>query len=382
MKILFVAHEMELGGATLALLELIDNLKEIKVDICVLLHNNNGSLVDELQKRNIEIVVCKSHRLLKHKFTILNCIKILIAIAHNFILSFFLSFRLKKMNISCIHSNSSVVCFGAFLSHSTNIPHIQHIREVTECSGRKYIFMRKWILKFIQKNTFQAIAVSNSLKESYTELYKDKISTIYDGIKLLNIRRFKLLSEDKKFNICVIGAICESKGQIDAINSVDILIRKGILNIKLFIIGGKEENYYSKLISIIQQKGISEYIEFIDFNKDINKIRYDMNLELNCSRSEGFGRTTVEAMMYGIPIIGADNTATLELIGENMNGILYKTGDSYDLANKIEYVINNQEHVEKIATNAHRFAEENFTDKINSENIYELYAKVIEDHCK
>lgn len=382
MKILFIAHEMELGGATLALLELIENLKERNVDVCVLLPNDKGILFDELQRRNIDILTCKSHRLLKQKFTILNCLKILIAIVHNFILSFFLSFKLKKMNISYIHTNSSVVCFGAFLSYCTNIPHIQHIREVTECNNRKYIFMRKWILGFIKNNTVKVITVSNVLKEYYKEIYKEKILTIYDGIKISDSRNFKFFNKKEVFNICIIGAIYETKGQIDAVNSIDILIKRGIVNIKLFIIGKKEASYYDKLISIIQKKNIDKYIEFIDFSKDISKIRCGMNIELNCSRSEGFGRTTVEAMMCGIPIIGADNTATLELIGKNKTGILYKTGNPYDLANKIDYVINNQKHIKKITNNAYKFAKENLTDKINAENIYRLYKNTSKNYAK
>lgn len=378
MKILFIAHEMELGGATLALLELIDGLQKKDVDICVLLPNNKGILLEELKKKNIQILICKSRRLLKDKFTISNCINIIISIIYNYIVSLLLSFKLKKMNISFIHTNSSVTCFGAFLSYVTGIPHIQHIREFTENDNRKYVYMKSWILNFIKNNTLRVITVSDTLKDTYKDLYKEKILTIYDGIKMHERRNLKTYDEKKVFNICVIGAVCELKGQIDAIESIGILIDRGITNIKLTIVGKKEEVYYKKLIKIIQEKKISRYIEFIDFNKDINNIRRIMNLELNCSRSEGFGRTTVEAMMNGIPIVGADNTATLELIGDDESyGMIYKTGNAYDLAKKIQYVMNNQKNIKVIRDNAYKFVKANLTDYINLQNIYMLYSNTL-----
>lgn len=377
MKILFIAHEMELGGATLALLELIENLQKKGIDICVLLPNNKGILLEKLKKKNIEIVICKSRRLLKDKYNVYNCINVILSIIYNLIVSFVVSFKLKKMNISIIHTNSSVICFGAFLSCVTGIPHIQHIREFTENDKRKYVYMKQWILKFINKNTLMAVTVSNVLKSTYKVSYKERIVTIYDGIKTIERRKLKVFDKNEVFKICVIGAVCNLKGQIDAIKSVAILIEKGILNIKLIIVGRRDKAYYEELIKIIDKRNISKYIKFEDFNNDIYSIRRNMNLELNCSRSEGFGRTTVEAMMCGIPIIGADNTATLELIGNNMKkGILYKTGDQYDLANKIEYVMNNQDKIKIIVDNAYKFAKDNLTDNINTENIYMLYKKI------
>jgi glycosyltransferase involved in cell wall biosynthesis len=43
---------------------------------------------------------------------------------------------------------------------------------------------------------------------------------------------------------------------------------------------------------------------------------------LMCSTSEGFGRTTVEYMSWGKPVIGRDSGATPEILETNLTGIL------------------------------------------------------------
>ena len=49
----------------------------------------------------------------------------------------------------------------------------------------------------------------------------------------------------------------------------------------------------------------------------------DADVALMCSSSEAFGRTTVEAMKLGRPVIGADAGGTAELVRDGWNGLLY-----------------------------------------------------------
>jgi glycosyltransferase involved in cell wall biosynthesis len=53
------------------------------------------------------------------------------------------------------------------------------------------------------------------------------------------------------------------------------------------------------------------------------------------SRKEGFGKVLLEAMSYGLPIIGADVGISRELVEKNCCGILFHSGDANHLANRI-----------------------------------------------
>ena len=41
-------------------------------------------------------------------------------------------------------------------------------------------------------------------------------------------------------------------------------------------------------------------------------------------------------MLMGIPVIGADSSAVSELISDGLNGLLFKSGNCSDLAEKIQ----------------------------------------------
>lgn len=58
----------------------------------------------------------------------------------------------------------------------------------------------------------------------------------------------------------------------------------------------------------------------------------------------------LEAMDCGLPIIGADNTCIPEVIGEA--GILFKTGSSLDLSEKIKIMfdVENRKHYSELSS--------------------------------
>ena len=50
------------------------------------------------------------------------------------------------------------------------------------------------------------------------------------------------------------------------------------------------------------------------------------DIGLTCSRNEAFGRTTVEALLMGKPVIGTNTGGTVDLISDGVDGLLYPPG--------------------------------------------------------
>jgi len=69
------------------------------------------------------------------------------------------------------------------------------------------------------------------------------------------------------------------------------------------------------------------------------------------SNSEAFGFTVIEAMSVGTCVIGANNTGIKETIIHNETGLLFETGNSSDLANKLESIFYNVELRNKLSQN-------------------------------
>ncbi|MBM3253993.1 MAG: glycosyltransferase family 4 protein, partial [Candidatus Omnitrophica bacterium] len=67
------------------------------------------------------------------------------------------------------------------------------------------------------------------------------------------------------------------------------------------------------------------------------------------SEYEAFGIVFLEAWSCGIPVIGTDKGAIPNVI--NSSGLTFKCGDKQDLAEKIEFLLNNPSLSKIMATN-------------------------------
>lgn len=84
----------------------------------------------------------------------------------------------------------------------------------------------------------------------------------------------------------------------------------------------------------------------------------------NCSMS------ILESQMYGTPVIGANIGGIPELINNNVDGLLFKPGDKYDLAEKIEYLYKDKNKINE-------FSEKCFSKVINEFSLETYYSKLI-----
>ncbi|MCB2298275.1 glycosyltransferase family 4 protein [Clostridium tagluense] len=380
MNILYISHEMELGGATIALLELIDEmiLKGNKVFVTVIA--KEGAFYEEISKREVKLIIVTYYFWLNKKIKIRSKVKFLYENIINIINARKISRIIKENKIDLIHTNTSVLNFGLLLSKYTGIPHIFHVREFAERGlNFKYFLSKKKCLSFIYKYSEKIIVISKALyDENLKNFSKDKLTLIYDGV---SIRNSKKKSENiktlKPFNIMIVGEVASHKRTKDAVLAVNNLIKKGYDEIMLFIVGNGNEDYIQEIRGVIKENNIEENIILMGFRVDIDALRAGICLEVVCSGSEGFGRVTIEAMFNENPVIGANNTATGELIINNFNGLLYETGDYIGLSEKIKYFIDNPNEIERMGVNGHSYAIERFTSKRNAEEIYKLYNEIL-----
>ena len=75
---------------------------------------------------------------------------------------------------------------------------------------------------------------------------------------------------------------------------------------------------------------------------------------------EAFSLVTAEAMASARPVVAYNSGAISELVKDGYNGYLVKIHDIDSLADKILYLINNQEHAEAMGKNAREFIEKNY----------------------
>ncbi len=116
------------------------------------------------------------------------------------------------------------------------------------------------------------------------------------------------------------GRLTRLKGHEDFVELIAAMIAKGV-PVHGIIVGGEDprkKDYVESLRRRIAKLGIVEHISFIGQRMDIRDIYASSNIVFSLSRQpESFGRTVLEALSMGVPVIGYDHGG----VGEVLNRI-------------------------------------------------------------
>lgn len=92
---------------------------------------------------------------------------------------------------------------------------------------------------------------------------------------------------------------------------------------------------------------------------------------------EGFPMTIAESYACGKPVVASNLGAMAELVEDGKTGLLFKPGNPGDLAEKIQWMIKNEDACVQMGKNARRVFEEKYTADKNFEILIGIYEKVI-----
>jgi glycosyltransferase involved in cell wall biosynthesis len=94
---------------------------------------------------------------------------------------------------------------------------------------------------------------------------------------------------------------------------------------------------------------------------------------------EGHPWVIIEAMAAGLPIIATDQGAITESVIEGKNGFIVEKENPLQIAEKIEYFINNPEQRKKMGEESRRLYLENFTEEKMIKRLSQTFHSVLEN---
>ena len=284
---------------------------------------------------------------------------------------------IKEKEIDLVHINTSYSYVGAEAAKRCNIPFIWHIREFLEEDQNRKIWDKEQGYALME-SADAIVAISNSIYEKYKDIFpENKLHVIYNGIDEKTFYNpTKKIFQNEIVSLGITGGVVPHKGQEELIRACGMLLEKGIDNFVLHIYGKGKDTYREYLNQIVVEKHLENHVIFEGPSNNIPKVLEDIDVLCVCSRNEAFGRTTVEGMMAGCVLIGADTSGTMELLESGRSGYLYKQGSTKSLAETIEYVLKNKNKAESVRLAGQRKAVERYTAYKNAKEILELYQRI------
>lgn len=223
------------------------------------------------------------------------------------------------------------------------------------------------------RNNKPITSVSKAIVNKYARINNSaEIQIIYNGTYVDSSKRNK----QNKFVIGHVGNLSYAKGWdtlFDAFCKIPPEIRKNML----LKAAGKEATFtFEQIKQLSKENGVSDQVSCLGYignakEEFIPKI----DVLVLASRNEGFGLVQVEAMGYGIPVLGRDTGGICEVLKDGYNG--YVIESSNELAEKIQFLYENQNVYSELSQNARLTYLKTFTQKQMCESYISIYKRLL-----
>lgn len=326
-SILFFTRTMALGGTENVVLQLCEIFKPLVKRIVVC--SCGGINVDKLNTLGIRHYEIKDIEK-KDPITIINVVKNL-------------KYILTNENITIIHTHHRMAAF------------------YVKVLGlyKKYIFINtshnsffdKRLLTHYSYENCHLIACGEMVKRNLNEFYKLlNVTVIHNAVKPFDEtikvdKEIKSAKDKGKFLIGNIGRLSEQKGMKYFVKAIPLVLQIHPES-EFFIIGtGDEEKMLKELAEDLP-------VHFMGFRNDIQNLIAQLDLIVLTSLWEGLPLIPIETFSVGKTIIATNIEGTTEIVSDKKNGLLIKTKNSEELAEKICWVIEHPQEISKMERNA------------------------------
>lgn len=235
---------------------------------------------------------------------------------------------------------------------------------------------KKTLTRLAYRNT-KLIAVGEMVKKNLVEYYElpsDQVTVIYNAIKPFDgkISPIPLLTEYRENGYKIIGNVgrlSEQKGMEYFINAVPGVIEK-FPKTKFVIVGDGEDK--DKLVNMVKEKNMDEYITFLGYRSDIQNVMSQMDFIVLSSLWEGLPLTPIEAFSVGKTVVATAVDGTPEIVQNGINGILIKPKDIKEMVSNICYLLHNIDVIDRFQVSAKERYKEFSFEKLRM-NYVEFY---------
>ncbi len=238
---------------------------------------------------------------------------------------------LREQRVDVIDVRSRMPAWVAWKAWS-GLPPSERPRLVTSVHGFNSVNRYSAILTRGERVVTVSESLRSFLLSHYPHLDPGRIEVIHRGIDIGEYHPGFLPSSDwmalwektfpqlaGRYTIVLPGRITRLKGHFDALDILQGLQDRNVPAHLLFVGGTdpRKENYRRELESRILADGLAPHVTFTGQRTDLREILAISNAVLSIStQPESFGRTTLEALSLGRPVLGYDHGGVGEQLAE------------------------------------------------------------------
>ena len=359
-KVLHVLTDKNIGGAGRWLLYYLKYHDREQFDVRVVLPLGS-QLVPEVKALNVHVTVLGE---MEDKSFDKKAMKALVQL-----------FKEEKPDI--VHTHASMTARMA--ARAAMVPFIFNTKHCMESAPG---ILPKKIVRREVNATFsdKIIAVSRAVRRSmvHAGCHPEQIAVVYNGIEPIAIPS----AEEKE-------ALLQSYGGRPGEKAVGMVARlEEVKDHETFLLGAqnvlekrKDVRFYivgdgslrEELERRVLELGISEWVTFTGFVKDVEKIEAALDIAVITSKAEALCLSIIESNIAGVPAVGTDSGGVAEVIKDGETGYLVPVGDADKLAERIEELLADDAKRKAFGEHAKKRAESMFMADKMTKRIEKLY---------
>lgn len=232
----------------------------------------------------------------------------------------------------------------------------------------------------------KVIALTQSEQKQYFELgvNSDKVSIVPNGVNVGNYNRKDLFGTFRnQFSIDPTELVVLFVGRLHQIKCVDLLLKSfsklsNNYPVKLVIVG-PDGGHLITLKRLALHLGIQSRVIFTGplYNDDLISAYTDSDFIVLPSKYETFPQVVLEAKSTMKPAIVSNILSMKDIVNNNLDGLLFKSGSYQDLTEKIKLMLDNPDQTRSMGLNAYNDVLNNYDIEIISSQMMSLYESLI-----
>ncbi|MDI6813412.1 MAG: glycosyltransferase family 4 protein [Deltaproteobacteria bacterium] len=401
-KVLFVETSPSgvVGGSFLSLFELIRALDKTRYQPLVLFRHNHY-LVDDFCAAGAEVFIyqedappstngkSRGAKLKPYVWRILEAIKqrrnveIMLATRRD---SGFIANALdiiQKHKVDLLHLNDGLTPSIPFIAVAPPaIPTVVHERKIRRYASRERRYLRRvnriiCISQAVAANLdayFPNFSRTVILPNPLSTRFKEPLITKSSLLKQLGLPEDALL-------VIQVSNIINWKGQDILLEAMKTVSKNHAKSVLIFTGGTPlgEEAYEAKLRKMAKFNGLENRVRFCGFQEEVSSFYQAADVLVHVpSYPEPFGRTVLEAMQLGKPMITSNSGGTAELVQHGVTGLLVPPGDAKALASALLSLLSDESLRQKLGTKAAKVAQERYSPQKIARKIEAIYEELID----
>ena len=246
--------------------------------------------------------------------------------------------------------------------------------------------------RFLAKRSQGLIAVSDHVRDEICQRYhidlKDRVRTIPVGLDLdpflqVNDKRGRLQDELHVSSsirlIGIVGRLVPIKNHPFFLDIAEMLVKR-YRDLHFVIVGSGEEEPF--LRNLVRQKGLSSFVAFLGWRRDLADIYADLDLVVLTSRNEGTPVSLIEAMASGKAIVAARVGGVPDVVQDGVTGYTVALDDLSDFVEKIERLLVDPGLRAQFGQEGRQWVKERFSKERLLQDIQALYEELCDRRAK